>query len=274
MPTTTTELLSRTRLILGDEGQPFRASFAGDGVTTWFDLPVQMVSPTLFSAFTITGTTIVNIPPANYVLDERNGNVQLVNFPLDAGTVLVMQGTNYGLFTDDDLTNTFINDAVNQHTLNRTVSQRIKDNFGFINLAEYPMDLTNLPDVETPLIAMLAALQALWALAVDASTDIDVITAEGTHVPRSQRWSQLVREIEVLEGQYKDLCAQLNAGLWRIEVFKLRRTAYVSGRLVPIFSDREYDDQEMPIRQLPPIDHRNQDTSGIPSPLYPWGWGP
>ena len=52
------------------------------------------------------------------------------------------------------------------------------------------------------------------------------------------------------------------------EMSTLRRVSRLNNRLVPVFEDREYDDYQLPIRLLPPIDARNEDESGIPSPLW------
>jgi len=43
---------------------------------------------------------------------------------------------------------------------------------------------------------------------------------------------------------------------------------------VPIYVDREYDDHSYPTRQLPPIDKRYEDNSGIPSQIFLGMGGP
>lgn len=266
-------LTQRVRMLLGDLGEPFRTSAQGDAVTSWFDLPVRNIATdSTFHCYLITGAVVgSDLPTSAYTLDAINGNIQLTT-PPNGNQILVVQGINYGLFSDNDLL-TFINDAFNQHSANRTITTRYRDTSGFLKYNEMPLSMSNMPVVEDPMVAMLAAIEALWALTVDASTDIDVITAEGTHLPRGQRFEQLMRAIEELESKYKELCAQLNVGLFRIEQSTLRRVSKMSGRLVPVFREREYDDTNLPIRQIPPIDHRDDDESGIASPLYPQGWG-
>jgi hypothetical protein len=135
------------------------------------------------------------------------------------------------------------------------------------------MDLSNLPDVEGTLVALRATIDALWALATDASTDIDIASADGTSVPRSQRFTQLREQIDGMTARYNQLCAMLNVGLNSIEMSKIRRVSRTTNRLVPIFEDREYDDYDYPRRQLPPINARDEDESNLQSPIFGGMWG-
>ena len=43
----------------------------------------------------------------------------------------------------------------------------------------------------------------------------------------------------------------------------MRRVSQTTGRLVPLFKNREYDDHRWPSRKLPEIVSRNLDNSGI-----------
>ncbi|UXX94003.1 hypothetical protein N7U49_21590 [Streptomyces sp. AD2-2] len=175
-----------------------------------------------------------------------------------------------GLFTDADL-ETYIGDAMQQHAYGRSLVTRYRDAHGFIRYDHEPFTLENLPAVEEPLVAYLTAINCLWTLATDAATDIDISTAEGTFVPRTQRYRQLMQHIgdatSGLQGRYNTLAQQLNVGLGRIEMFTLRRVSRTTNRLVPVFQEREYDDSSMPQRLLPPIDGQEYaDESGVPSP--------
>lgn len=260
-------ILRRVRLELGDQGEQFRTSYPGDGSTLTFQLPVQNLSPANTHVFTISGSTITDLDsPADYTVDVRNGLLEVEDV-IPSGTLLVVEGLAYGLFSDEELL-MFIHDATLQHMSGRTVDMRYRDAHGFIQYREVPMDLGSMPEIEDSLVAILATLEALWALSTDASTDIDVITGEGTHLPRSQRWAQLMRQIDVLDDKYRTLAQQLNVGLFRIEVLTLRRVSLQTGRLVPLFKSREYDDATYPQRLLPPIDAPNADDSGIPSPAF------
>lgn len=263
---TEAEIIHRVRLELGDLAEPFREHYRGTGTQDEFDLPAQRISTTNLSAFTVGsgGTPADLVLGTDFTLDEENGVVRLTD-ALAMDVLLIVEGVAYGLFTDEELEH-FVHDATLQHTNGREVRTRYKDDRGFIKYDETPMALDNLPEVENLLVAILATIEALWALSTDMSTDIDITTSEGTHVPRSQRYQQTRYQIEMLTEKYEKLCAQLNVGLGRIEVSTLRRISRTTGRLVPIFKPREYDDTTLPTRVLPTIDGRDGDPDGPPSP--------
>jgi len=136
-----------------------------------------------------------------------------------------------------------------------------------------PKALGSLPAIEEPLVTMLAVINCLWALANDLATDTDIQTAEGTNINRTAVYRQVRQQIDALTDRYQTWCGQLNVGLFRIETLKLRRVSQRTGRLVPLFVPREYDDHRYPTRELPPIDTQYEDNSGIVSPLWQGqGW--
>lgn len=259
-------LISRIRLELGDNPMPFRGQFRGSGIQKTFDLPAVNVSVTGLKAFTVNPTSmaIVDLAPTDYTLDLANGLITL-NTVLTKDFQLVVEGNSFSLFTDAEIAE-FLHEALLQHTNGTSDTIRYRDENGFIKYAHYAVTLANLPEIEEVLVALLASTEALWALSTDASTDIDVHTSEGTFVPRSQRYSQIVSQISLLTEKYKTLCAQLNVGLFRIEISTLRRVSKTTGRLVPVYVEREFDDATMPIRVLPEIDSRESDPDGPPSP--------
>jgi hypothetical protein len=259
-------LISRIRLELGDSAMPFRGQFRGTGSQFTFDLPAVNVSVTGLRAFTVNPTSlaIVDLVPADYVLDLASGLITLDSV-LAQDFQLVVEGNSFSLFTDAEISG-FLHEALLQHTNNATDSIRYRDENGFIKYAHYAVTLSNLPEVEEVAVALLASTEALWALSTDASTDIDVHTSEGTYVPRSQRYGQIVSQIGLLTEKYATLCAQLNVGLYRIEMSTLRRVSKTTGRLVPVYVEREFDDATMPIRVLAEIDARESDPDGPPSP--------
>ncbi|NIY68051.1 hypothetical protein SMALB_6129 [Streptomyces malaysiensis] len=224
--------------------------------------------------------TIDLVPDIDYVLDSAEGRIVLINpaySPLHHGQTLIVRGVSTGLFTDVDLEQ-YIGDAVKQHAYGRSLTTRYRDAHGFIRYDHKPIGLENLPAIEEPLVAYLAAINCLWTLATDAATDIDISTAEGTFVPRTQRYRQLMQHIgdatTGLQGRYNALAQQLNVGLGRIEMFTARRVSRTTNRLVPVFVEREYDDSSMPKRLLPPIDGEEYaDESNVASPAYPGLWG-
>lgn len=261
------DAIRRIRLEVGDPLQPFLTSSLGDGFTSLYDLPKQNIDPVTLSVTVVNGatTTVLN-PNTDYTVNTELGYLQLTN-PVPNGATLITEGNAWGMFTDDDLT-LFVNDSVSQHCNNRFIKERIRTSQGFIAYKDMPMNLSNLPMIEEPLIIMLCTINVLWTLANDASTDADIVTAEGTIVNRTARYQQLMNHINDLQYRYERYCGQLNVGVFRSETLRLRRVSRTTNRLVPVFVSREYDDHTWPERVLPPIDKPWTDESGIPSPLW------
>jgi hypothetical protein len=266
------ELRIRVRSELGDRLQPFRDTIRGTGDVAQYEL----------SANNVTGLEVLHISggsqttlstPADYVLDDLNGILDLTQ-PLALDALLLVSGSSYGLFADDELDN-YLNDALAQHNRGRTITTRYKDSHGFIKYDEVAVDVSTLPPEEDVMVVMLAAIEAMWALSTDAATDINVQTSDGTSVDRGQRFAQIQTQIGMLTDRYKTLCEKMGVGLYSIEVTNLRRVSRTTGRLVPIFREREYDDHSLPQRILPPIGpgHQNDDESGVPSSVFgSWGY--
>jgi len=273
MAFTMQDIISRVRVELGDTGAPFSDTFLGTGMVSTYDL-------TDFNIWNETVTWIKNQVPVllvkgtDYAMNYQEGRIFLTGAPspLPQGDTLVISGQASGMFSDEELS-AFISDAVLQHTNGRTLKTRFKDSNGFVKYVTVPIDLSNLPDIEGTLVALRATVDALWALATDASTDIDISSADGTTVPRSQRYQQLRSQIDAMTERYNQLCAMLNIGLNSIEMSKIRRVSKTTNRLVPIFEDREYDDYDFPRRQLPPINSRDEDESNLQSQIFGGQWG-
>jgi hypothetical protein len=185
----------------------------------------------------------------------------------------VAEGVAFGMFTDDELEQ-YVRDALLQHTYGQTDTTRYRDGNGFIQFDRVAKSIQNLPEVEELPVGLLAAINAMWDLITDAATDIDVSTSEGTHIPRSQRFAQMTNAVDRLQSRYREVCAQLNVGLYRIEVMNLRRVSRTNNRLVPIYREREYDETTLPTRIVPEIDSRDLDPDGPPSQAFGQGvWG-
>ena len=262
-----TDIISRVRIDIGDVPQNFNTSTISDGQATWFDLPQQLINTSGLVVEQINGPYVtVLTTPLNYTLDSEHGQLSL-NAPLPYQETLRVSGTCWALFTDTELSN-YIWDAVAQHFYNRTMSERYKDQHGFFTYRDTPITLSNCPRIEEPLVVMLAEVNALWSMAIDASTDVDIQTAEGTNIERSQRYSQLMGMVSELTDHYMQWCGQLNVGAFRNETLEMRRVDQTTGRLRPLFRAREYDDHRFPVRKLPEIVTRNQDNSGYPSSMW------
>lgn len=265
------EILQRVRTELGDFGTKFRDVFLGTGELDQYDLSVINVGEILVSV-TQDGTTTELTAPADYTLDARIGRILLGEpyAPLPDGTTLTVTGDGGGMFSDADL-DQLLTEALLQHSKGRTIRSRYRDEHGFIRFRDEAMTLETLPQIEELPVALLVTLNALWVLATDAAGDVDVSTPDGTQISRRQRYEQIINQISLVEERYRELCAQLNVGLGRIEMFDLRRVSRTTGRLIPIFKAKEYDDHSLPTRKIPSVDSQDEDASGIPSISY-WGW--
>jgi hypothetical protein len=274
----TASIIKRVRSEIGDFGRPFRDDFLGGSELSSYDLSEVGVSNVTATITEEGEPARVLVQDVDYALDVTEGRIVLLgaNGPLGFGRRLVVTGSSGGMFSDQEMTQ-YVQDAVAQHTQGQTVRTRYKDQAGFIRYWDEPLTLENLPVIQEQMVAWLAAIQALWTLATDAATDTDISTADGTFVPRTQRYRQIMEHIGTastgLTGRYNVMAAQLNVGLGRIEMFTLRRVSRTTNRLVPIFKEREYDDASLPTRLLPPVDAENVDESGLPSPLFPGLWG-
>ena len=141
--------------------------------------------------------------------------------------------------------------------------QRFIDSNGFRQYLYSDATVDTIAPVEHHLVALLAAVEALEVISSDIAYDIDVSTAEGTSLPRSQRFRNIGQLIATKQMRYDDLCNKLGVGLNRIEVFTVRRVSRSNGRLVPVFVNKEYDERGLgantPLRVLTP---RNKGITG------------
>jgi hypothetical protein len=223
--------VSKVRTELNDQSRQFTKSFTGDGVTTTFNLGYKPIDDATLLV-KVNGTVIAN--PAGYTVEPSVGVIHFTTAPASNAVVKVSGGV-YRYFSDDDIAY-FVNTAVTQHVFNRT------DSYG------RQMTIGLLPEVEVYPVTILSVVEALYALATDASFDIDITAPDGVHVPRSQRYSQLMSLVAQRQAQYKDLCSMLNIGLWRVEMGVLRRVSRTTNKLVPIYMPQEVDDARRPER--------------------------
>jgi len=225
------DLLSRVRLELGDAQKQFTFKATGDGATKVFETDYKPVELTNLLV-TVAGSPIAY--PSGYTIEQSTGILTFVTAPATSAAIVVT-GMVDRYFLDSELTE-FINDAVNQHTYNRT------DSFGSA------VTLASISAVEEYPVAILASIEGLWALATDASFDIDISAPDGVTIPRAQRYRQITEIIAERWNQYRMLCSQLNIGLWRIEMGTLIRTSRTTNKYVPIYMGQEVDDSRIPER--------------------------
>lgn len=225
------DLVSRVRLELGDMPKQFTYTTTGDGSNKHFDIKIKPLDPLTLS---VKVNNVSLLTPSQYTVEKDLGVIHFVNAPANGHTILI-EGLSYRYFSDEDIT-LFVNTAVEQHTYNRT------------NGVGSQMTVGLIPAVEEYPLAILATIEALWALATDASFDININAPDGVAIPRSDRYRQLTTTIQARWEQYKQLCSALNIGLWRIEMGTLRRVSRTTNKLVPVYMPQEIDDSRKPER--------------------------
>ena len=231
---TINNLGDRLRSELGDIGKSFVYQFVADGTTNRFLIPN---SPLDGASLVITKNGI-DIS-STVEVEETTGYIVLDTTP-NVSDVLVVAGNYYRYFTNLEICE-YISTAFVQHTTNHT------DAYG------RSVTIENLPTLEEYPVVIYAATLAMYTLATDASFDIDITAPDGVMIPRSERYRQLMQMIDVRKQQYKELCSQLGIGLYKIDVFELRRISKTTNRYVPIYQPQEVDDISMPVRVYLPI---------------------
>lgn len=242
---TITSLIGRVRVELGDLGKSFVEQFVADGTTNSFLIHYSPVDATTV----LVSANGVDISATSYI-EESTGILTLPTVPADM-TEITVSGTYYRYFTGAEMTS-LISTAIVQHTAGH------RDTLG------RQVTIDNLPLIDEYPIAVYATTLALYTLATDASFDIDISAPDGVSIPRSERYRQLMEMISSRQQQYRDLCAQLGIGLYKIEVFTLNRISKTTNRLIPVYDPQEVDDRSYPTRV-----YLDQNTYGNKPPTWP-----
>lgn len=227
-------LSARLRSEIGDLSKSFAENFTGDGFTSRFQLSEAPVNgPTV--VVKVNGIDVSD----NVTIEELTGLLIFDTAPADNAVVLV-SGTTYKYFTDDEICY-YLQTAFTEHARTTT------DSNGTL------VTLNTLPAVDEYPLILLASTMALYTLATDASFDIDIISPDGVSIPRSERFRQLSEIIQARKDQYKELCALLGVGLYKTEVYTLRRISRMTNRYVPVYRPQEIDDGSLPQRVILPM---------------------
>lgn len=231
---TINSLADRLRYELGDIGKSFVYQFIADGTTNRFLIPYSPLD----------GANLVINQEGEDVsstveVEEATGYIVFDTTPT-AGDSIIVAGNYYKYFTTIEICQ-YVNDAFEQHTTFHT------DSYG------RTMSVATLPTVEEYPVIVYASTLAMYTLATDASFDIDITAPDGVMIPRSERYRQLMQMIDVRKNQYKELCSQLSIGLYKIDVFSLRRISKTTNEYVPIFQPQEIDDKSTKTRVRLPI---------------------
>ena len=244
-------LVAKVRIELGDVGKSFVSQFVADGTTNRFKLhyaPLDGEGVVVYKRSISNGSNVDISTTAH--IEESTGVMVLDTIPAD-GDELTVSGNYYRYFTKAEM-QSLVNDAFLQHTYRHTDSAGRK------------VTIDNLPGIEEYPVAIYAVTLALYTLATDAAFDIDVQAPDGVTIPRAERYRQLLQMIQTRQEQYKDLCAQLGLGMYKIDVFTLRRVSKATGRYVPVYRPQEVDDRSYPDRvDLP------EPTYGDAPPAWP-----
>ena len=235
--TTADDLTSGARTILRDFPLYFEVD-VGPLNTLTIRLPHPLIMSTSLQVYLTPAPTEAVPAPVTVVtdawqLDDRNGLLKLTE-AADLGKRCLVAGYHYTWFSDSDL-GFHVSKTINEMTYSGAHT--------FDNMLPAQYDVIMLGGV----------IQALWSLAMELSLDIDVSTPEGMFIPARQRYQQVLQMLQNYEQQYHDKAAMLNMGLGALEIFRLRRVAYMTGRFVPVYQDREFDDPTPPDRLYPPI---------------------
>lgn len=227
-------LAERLRAEIGDVGRPFAQSFSATAGQTRFQLNYKPIKGSTL----VVSLNSVDIS-VDVSVDEINGLIVL-DTPAAAEDIVEVVGLVYRYFTDSEL-QAYIQTAFLQHSLNSTDTNGRRTTISSLQSHE-----------EYPLV-ILASTQALYTLATDAAFDIDIYAPDGVNIPRSERYRQLTEMIATRHAQYAELCEKLNIGMYKIEVFNLRRISRLTNRYVPIYRPLEIGDLSLPERLYFPV---------------------
>ena len=231
---TAATMANRLRYELGDIGRSFVHQFVADGTTNRFLVPYSPLDGA-YLAINVDGVDV----SADVEVEEATGHIVFDDTPA-AGDVVIVAGNYFKYFTETEISQ-YICDAFAQHVTFHT------DSYG------RTITMATLPAVEEYPVIINASTLALYTLATDASFDIDITAPDGVMIPRSERYRQLMQMIDVKKNQYKELCSQLGIGLYKIDVFSLRRISKTTNEYVPVYEPQEIDNKSPKTRVRIPI---------------------
>lgn len=226
---TISNLVDRVRLELGDGGKSFVTQFVADGTTNRFNIHYSPLDANQVYAV-VNGVDVTD----SVSVEESSGVVVFDTVPED-GDEITVSGTYYRYFTAAELEN-LVTTAVAQHTAHHT------------DAVGREITVGNLPTIDEYPVAIYATTLALYTLATDASFDIDIAAPDGVSIPRSERYRQLMDMVISRQDQYRELCTLLGLGMYKIDVFTLRRISKTTNRYVPVYKPQEVDDRSFPQR--------------------------
>jgi hypothetical protein len=230
-------------------GKSFVYQTVATGGTNRYLIPYSPVDG-LTLVVTVDGSDVSNACE----VEETTGYITFDSTPLEGDSIIVA-GNYFRYFTNSEICE-YVDTAFGQHVANHS------DGYG------RGYTINTLPGIEEYPVIIYGSTLALYTLATDASFDIDITAPDGVMIPRSERYRQLMQMIDVRKNQYKEICSQLGIGLYKIDVFSLRRISKTTDRYVPIYLPMEVDDRSMPRRAIIPIPSYGSAISPSDVPTY------
>lgn len=227
-------LSGRLRAELGDMGRSFEETFVSDGSTKRY----QLTNAPVKGSSLVIRAGVTDVSSTSFI-EEQTGMLVLAN-AAPSNTTIVVSGTAFKYFTDAEI-DSYINTAFLEHARSTTDTNGSR------------ATILSLPAIDEYPLVLLASTMALYTLATDAAFDIDIISPDGVSIPRSERFRQLSEILNTRKEQYRELCNLLGLGMYKIEVFNLRRISRLTNKLVPIYRPQEIDDSSLPQRVRLPI---------------------
>lgn len=233
------EITSKSRTYIRDDGKLWSATLVSPGTLQPSRLPHTNVSTASVVAIRAdTNATLVQ--GTDYTIDARNGWFQPLTI-FAQGLKIYTRGLYYEWFSDDQL-NAYADIVFDDYAQSEG------------GLAKF---VAMLQDFDKPavknLLAMAVVVEGLWSLLTELARDIDVTTPEA-NIPASERYRQVYQLLLYWQEKLEERAQILNLGLNKIEMFTLRRVSLTTGRLVPLYVEREFDDTGYPVRVKPLID--------------------
>lgn len=238
------DIASGSRTYLRDFPQFFEIDH-GPLNTLTIRLPHPLISASTIGVYIVdtTVTPAVSTATTAWQLDERNGLLKLTDATALGKRVLVT-GYHFNWFLDSDLD---------------FFASKVWGEMSYYD----DLRLIGLEPAQLEVIQLGTVVQALWSLLVELSLDIDVSTPEGMFIPARQRYTQVLQMMQGFEAQYTAKASLMNMGLGGLSQFRLRRVAYLTGRYVPVYKEREIDDHRPPERIYPPIPEGGPSDSSV-----------
>lgn len=230
-PEQVTELRDVARAMLRDPAQVFQDQLVGVGGPWRYELSVGNVEATGL----VVKVDNVTVDAEDYILDSSSGAIVFTSPPAEGDEILVT-GFFHEWITDDDL-EIYMGIAVSNYE--QAERERLDQ------LIEQP--------AVANIMAIAGLVEALWALLTEFSRDISVLSPE-TNIPAHQRYEQTYQLLNHWLAELRRRESALNIGLYKIEVFNLRRVSRTTGKLVPVYVAQEYDDRSRATRVYPPVD--------------------